>query len=255
MLQEVLNRLPTLEEGKKVVSVLSGGLDSTIVTYVLVEKYGAENVVAISYNYGQRQSIELEKAIITCNKLRIQHKILDISFLGEIVAPVSALSAVGTVAMPTIEQVLGDPRPSTEVPFRNLVLFSIGLAFAESNNCSFVFNGLQAHDEYSYWDTTQEFVKRMNDVSELNRKQHIKIISPFVEFSKKDEIAIGKELGVPFINTWTCYAGDTNGNGKACGRCPSCSERIQNFAMVGIIDPCQYEIEIPWYRLIEENAE
>jgi 7-cyano-7-deazaguanine synthase len=253
MLNEVLSRLPEIEEGTKVVSVLSGGLDSTIVTYTLVKKYGAENVVALSYNYGQKQSVELEKAILTCQKLGVVHKILDISFLGEVVSKVSALSRVGNVAMPTIEDVLGEPQPVTYVPYRNLILFSIGMSFAESNNASFVFNGLQAHDEYSYWDTTKAFVQSVNNVSELNRKNSVKIVSPFVEFSKKDEIQVGKELNVPWIDTWTCYEGD-NGKG-ACGRCPSCSERIMNFAKAGIKDECPYAIDVPWDKLIEENSE
>jgi len=93
----------------------------------------------------------------------------------------------------------------------------------------------------------------MNAVSELNREQMIEIVSPFVEFSKKEEIRVGQELGVDWNTTWTCYAGE-NGNG-ACGKCPSCSERIQNFAMAGIRDTCPYEIDIPWDKIIEANSE
>lgn len=253
MLQEVLNTLPELDQGKKVVSVLSGGLDSTIVTYTLVEKYGAENIIALSFNYGQKHTVELEKAAITCNKLGIPHKVLDISFLGKVIENVSALSASTNVAMPTIEDVLGEPQPVTYVPYRNMILFSIGLSFAESNEAQYVFNGLQAHDEYSYWDTTAEFTKRINAISELNRKNSVTIISPFVEFSKKDEIRVGKELDVTWIDTWTCYRGE-EGNG-ACGKCPSCSERIMNFAKAGIKDECPYEIDIPWDALIADNSE
>lgn len=253
MLNDVLERLPALNDGKRVVSVLSGGLDSTIVTYTLVEKYGKDNVVALSFNYGQKQNIELEKAATTCEKLGIGHHIIDISFLGSVVEKVSALSATGDVAMPTIESVLGEPQPPTYVPYRNMLLFSIALSFAESNDAQYVFNGLQAHDEYSYWDTTAEFTTRINAISQLNRKNDIKVVSPFVEFSKKDEIEVGKELNVPWIDTWTCYAGE-NGNG-ACGKCPSCSERIMNFAKAGLKDDCAYEIDIPWERLIEDNAE
>ena len=253
MLKDVLDKLPELNAGKRVVSVLSGGLDSTIVTYTLVEKYGKDNVVALSFNYGQRQTVELEKAKLTCAKLGIVHHIIDIGFLGKVVEKVSALSATGKVEMPTIEQILGEPQPVTYVPSRNAILFFIAASFAESNDAQFIFNGLQAHDEYSYWDTTQEFVKRINSVAELNRKNLIKIISPFVEFSKKDEIQVGQELNVPFIDTWTCYTGD-QGHG-ACGKCPSCSERIMNFAKAGIKDPIQYAMEIPWEQLIEENTE
>lgn len=250
MLVDVLSRMPELVAGTKVVSVLSGGLDSTIVTYALVEKYGVDNVIALSFNYGQTHSNELEKAVITCDKLGISHKVLDISFLGKVVENVSALSTYGDIEMPNIEAVLGEPQPVTYVPYRNQILFSITLAFAESNQCNFIFNGLQAHDEYSYWDTTKEFVSRMNAVSELNRENLIEIISPFVEFSKKEEIQVGNELNVPWVDTWTCYTGE-KGDG-ACGECPSCSERIQNFVLAGIKDTCPYATDIPWDQLISE---
>ena len=74
-LSEALNNLP--DTSKKVLAVLSGGLDSSVVTMLLVEKYGAENVVAVSYDYGQKQVVELEKAFALCNKLGIKHRILD----------------------------------------------------------------------------------------------------------------------------------------------------------------------------------
>lgn len=253
MLKDVLETLPQLTPGKRVVSVLSGGLDSTIVTYTLVEKYGKDNVIALSFNYGQKQTIELDKAKLTCQKLGIGHHIIDISFLGKVVEKVSALSATGNVAMPTIEDVLGLPQPPTYVPMRNLILFAIASSFAESNNAQFITSGLQVHDEYAYWDTSTEFVNRMNEIFELNREHKITLLAPFINMSKKEEIEIGKELDVPWFDTWTCYSGE-NGHG-ACGKCPSCSERIMNFAKAGLIDPCPYEIEIPWEQLIADNTD
>jgi 7-cyano-7-deazaguanine synthase len=232
-----------LPNKNKVVSVLSGGLDSTILTYMLVDKYGKDNVIALSFNYGQKQGIELEKASVTCKKLNIQHKIIDISFLGDIVAPVCANIKGTDVEMPTIQDVLGDPQPPTYVPYRNMILNSIAFSFAESNDCDAVFSGLQIHDEYGYWDTSRMFIDRMNSVSELNRQHQISFEAPFAEMSKKDEIEIGKELGVIFEDTMTCYNPTED---VACGKCPSCSERIQNFALAGIKDPCKYSIEIPW---------
>lgn len=231
----------------KVVSVLSGGLDSTILTYKLVNEYGKDNVFALSFNYGQKQGIELEKASITCNKLGIQHKIIDISFLGEIVSPVCANIKGTNVEMPTIQDVLGDPQPPTYVPYRNMILNSIAFSFAESNGCRYVYSGLQIHDEYGYWDTSRMFIDRMNDVSTLNRQHSIEFMAPFAEMSKKDEIEIGLTLKVPFQDTMTCYNPTDD---VACGVCPSCSERIQNFALAGIKDPCKYDIDIPWDDII-----
>lgn len=121
-LEEFKKTLPELDEGKKVVSVLSGGLDSSTLTYLLVDKYGKDNVVALSYFYGQKQSVELDKAKITCDKLGIKQHLLDITFLGEAVKNVCANIRGTDVDMPTIEDVLGDPQPPTEVPFRNAIL-------------------------------------------------------------------------------------------------------------------------------------
>lgn len=235
---------------EKIVSVLSGGLDSTILTYKLVNDYGPDNVVALSFNYGQKQGIELEKASLTCKKLGIQHKIIDISFLGEIVSPVCANIKGTNVDMPTIQDVLGDPQPPTYVPYRNMILNSIAFSFAESNDCIAVYSGLQIHDEYGYWDTSRMFIDRMNSVSQLNRQHNITFEAPFAEMSKKDEIKIGLELNVPFEDSMTCYNPTDD---IACGKCPSCSERIQNFILAGVKDPCKYNIVIDWDALIERN--
>lgn len=224
----------------KSVVLLSGGLDSTTLLYYAVQQHGKDNVFALTTNYGQRQSIEIEKAKISCAKLGVKHKILDISFLGDIVKDVSALSSSGDVKLPNIEEVLGDPQPPTYVPFRNLILHSIALSFAESNGCQVVYLGIQAHDLYSYWDTTPEFVSAVNKVAELNRHHMILMEAPFVTMEKAEEIKIGQELGVPYEDTWTCYRGP-NEKGEACGTCPSCAERKGAFKKLGLTDPIPYE--------------
>ena len=246
-LEQALAQLPDTEHN--VVSVLSGGLDSTILTYILVKKYGKDRVFALSYNYGQKQKRELDMARATCNWLGIAHKILDLSILGEIVKNVSANIGGTDVAMPTIKDVLGDPQPKTYVPFRNMILNSLAFSFAESNKASHVFTGLQVHDEYGYWDTSQKFVDSMNAVADQNRSHKVKLEAPFSALSKYDEIKIAEELGnVVFEYTLTCYDPDADGN--SCGKCPSCSERIANFAKAGIKDPIPYNIDIPWNKLL-----
>ena len=140
-LEQALAQLPDTEHN--VVSVLSGGLDSTILTYILVKKYGKDRVFALSYNYGQKQKRELDMARATCNWLGVAHKVLDLSILGEIVKDVSANIKGTDVAMPTIKDVLGDPQPKTYVPFRNMILNSLAFSFAECNKASHVFTGLQ----------------------------------------------------------------------------------------------------------------
>lgn len=246
-LAETLNLLP--ETDGNVISVLSGGLDSTIMTYTLKEKYG-HRVIAVSYDYNQKQKAELEKAAQTCAYLGIEHKILDLSILGNIAREVSANIGGSDVSMPTIREVLGDPQPKTYVPFRNMIINSITFSLAEAKKSNFVFTGLQIHDEYGYWDTTSKFVDSMNNVAAQNRTFKIKLIAPFSGLSKFQELEIAKEIGnIKYELTLTCYNPDDEG--RSCGKCPSCSERIANFIKAGIKDPIPYQTEIPWNTLIK----
>lgn len=247
-MNEALSKLPNTEHN--VVSVLSGGLDSTIMTYLLARKYGNSKVFALSYNYGQKQKLELEMAAKTCEYLGIAHKVLDLGILGEIVKEVSANIGGTNVSMPTIKDVLGDPQPKTYVPFRNMILNSLAFSYAESNKASHVFTGLQVHDEYGYWDTTQKFVDCMNAVADQNRTHKVKLEAPFSQLSKYDEIKIAEELGnVKLEYTLTCYNPDEHGN--SCGQCPSCAERIQNFIKAGVRDPIPYYPTIDWGRFVK----
>jgi len=243
-LKQSLENLPNTD--KKVIAVLSGGLDSSVMTMLLVEKYGKENVSAISYDYGQKQKIELGKAFTLCHMLGIKHKIIDLSILGEIAKPICANIGGTSVEMPNIKDVLGDPQPPTYVPFRNMILLSLTLSVAEVENASHVFTGLQVHDEYGYWDTSQTFVDSVNKVASQNRTHKVEIVAPFSHLSKAQEIEICIELDKVSLleNTLTCY--NPNEKGESCGKCPSCSERIMNFMKVGIKDPIPYSIEIPW---------
>lgn len=248
-LTQALQSLPDTDQN--VVSVLSGGLDSTIMTYILVKKYGKDKVFALSYNYGQKQKKELEMAAMTCNYLGIQHKVLDLGILGDIAKNMSANIGGSDVAMPTIKDVLGDPQPKTYVPFRNMILNSLAFSFAEANKATHVFTGLQVHDEYGYWDTTQKFVDCMNEVANQNRTHKVKLVAPFSRLSKYEEIKIAEELGnVKFEFTLTCY--NPNEKGESCAYCPSCSERIANFAKAGIADPIIYSKHVPWEHLIQK---
>jgi 7-cyano-7-deazaguanine synthase len=250
-MNEALSKLPDTDQN--VVSVLSGGLDSTIMTYILVKKYGNNRVFALSYNYGQKQVKELEMAAKTCQHLGIAHKVLDLGILGDIVKDVSANIGGTDVAMPTIKEVLGDPQPKTYVPFRNMILNALAFSFAESNKASHVFTGLQVHDEYGYWDTTQKFVDCMNAVADQNRTHKVKLEAPFSLLSKYDEIMIAQELGnVRFDYTLTCYNPDENGN--SCGKCPSCSERIANFIKARVKDPIPYNPPIDWEKYLPYNS-
>lgn len=241
-LKETLELLPITD--KNVLVSLSGGLDSTILTMLLVEKYGSDRVIALSYDYGQKQRIELQKAAELCKTLGIQHKILDLSILGEIAKPMCANIGGTEVEMPTIKDILGDPQPPTYVPFRNMILLSLTMSAAEVAKASHVFTGLQVHDEYGYWDTSQAFVDSMNKVASQNRTHKVEILAPFSHLSKTEELELCKEMGKLDLlhHTLTCY--NPNDKGESCGICPSCSERVRAFMNIGWIDPIPYSVNI-----------
>ena len=229
----------------KVLVVLSGGLDSSVVTMMLCDQYGSENVHAVTFDYNQKQKLEIEKASSLCKELKVEHTVLDLSVLGEIARPMSANISDTDIEMPNIKEVLGDPQPVTYVPFRNMILLSLSLSHAEVQGCNKVYTGLQVHDEYGYWDTTQKFVDSMNVVAGQNRQHAVEILAPFSQMSKADEIDVAIKLGKFDLlkHTLTCY----NPQGVvSCGKCPSCAERIMNFMKVGRKDPIPYDNDIDW---------
>ena len=246
---EALSLLP---EATGCVVILSGGMDSTIAMRLAVEKYGKQNVSALTFFYGQKQQREIDMAKMSTNLLGVKHKVVDASFLGDISKGFSA-NVDTDMEMPTIKDVLGDPRPKTYVPNRNMILMSIASAFAETQNVDTIICGLQVHDEYSYFDTTQRWVDKVNDLLSENRNIKIKLIAPFSILSKKQELSILQELDGNLMLTaftLTCY--NPNQQHESCGICPSCSERIANFAKIGTADPIAYSKVIDWEKLIDK---
>ena len=254
-IDQVSDALALLPDTKGCVVILSGGMDSTIAMRLAVKKYGSENVSALTFDYGQKQSIEIERAKKSTELLCVRHKIIDASFLGDISQGFSA-NVDKDIEMPTIRDVLGDPRPKTYVPNRNMILMSIAAAYAETRDVDTIITGLQVHDEYGYHDTSQRWVDKVNDLLSENRIIKIKLTAPFARLSKFQELNILRELEGNLnltFHTMTCY--NPNEQHESCGACPSCSERIKNFAMVGEKDPVPYSISIPWDELIERNKQ
>lgn len=247
---EAFKRLPDTD--KKVIVTHSGGMDSATAVILSALHYGPENVISLGYNYGQKQAVELEYAKRLCDKLGVERKTVDLHILGDIVRNVSANIGGSTIEMPTIKDVLGNPQPPTYVPYRNLVIFSLTSAFAEANGASHILSGLQVHDEYSYWDTTQKFVDSVNEVTSQNRSWPVTLTAPFSDLSKKQELELLIEAGQLYMleDSLTCYnptrISDTTA--ESCGKCPSCAERIKAFMDIKVKDPIVggYSIEVPW---------
>ena len=217
---------------KKVIS-LSGGLDSTVMAYWLVDNYGAENVLPVTYFYGQKNGIEIKSAQLTCEKLKIPYKCIDISFLGDLCKDVSSLSGTSTMDVPDSADVPQHTIPSTYIPYRNLIMLSVSMAYAESHGADEVYISSQLTD--IHWDSQINFVEALNDVSNLNIEQPIVVKAPFVYYSKVEEIKIGTKLDVPFEDTWSCY--DPQFLSQPCQVCTACVKRKEAFEEAGVIDP------------------
>lgn len=214
----------------KCVTLISGGLDSSTLLYWIAEKWGTSNIKALSVSYGQKHTREIDCAKYHTNYLNIDHTILDLSTVGEILR--SALINVD-LSIPRIQEVLGDPQPPTYVPFRNLILLSIAAGYAESHDAEIVYYAAQKHDLYGYWDTTDTFVSKVNDVFDLNRRHSISVQTPFLDCSKTDILKVALDLEVDLSHTWSCYSG----RDVPCLTCPTCAERTQAFMNVGLPDP------------------
>ena len=221
------------------VVLLSGGVDSTVLLFHVIREIGRGPVHALSFNYGQRHAKELECARKQAAAARVaQHRVIDLSFLGDLLKGGSALLQGGR-AVPDLEDLGADQlaQPPTYVPNRNMMLLAIAAAYAEANNIRDVYYGAQAQDEYGYWDCTAEFLERINQVLALNRNEPVSVHAPFVRMRKAETVKKGLDLGVDFAQTWSCY----RGREKACGACPTCIERLNAFREAGIQDPLPYE--------------
>lgn len=227
---------------KKCVIPISGGLDSTVILHHAKKNLKFEEIHCISFNYGQRHVRELECADYQCKEIDVKdHKVLDISFIKDIVTTSSLTNTDIDVAK--TKDVLGDPQTVNYVPFRNMMLLSICCAYAESVGASTVFHGAALVDSQAgYWDGSKEFLHNINDVISLNRRDRVSIEAPLISMSKKEIIELGIELHVNFAETHTCYSG----NKVADASNPASSSRIQGFIKAGYIDPVKYKQNIPW---------
>lgn len=211
----------------KTILVLSGGLDSTTLLYHLLDL--KHEVKCISFNYGQRHSRELEQAKKTCEKLGVEHKIIDISFMKSIA---SNSSLTGDIATPH-GHYEAENMKLTVVPNRNMIMASIAIGWAVNLGYEAVAFGVHAGDHAIYPDCRPEFVQKLKEIAQIANFSSINILTPFL-FMDKGDIAIrGKELNIDYSLTHTCYEGTE----KPCGLCGACQERKMAFEKAQAIDP------------------
>lgn len=220
--------------GKKAVVVISGGLDSTTLLYDVVAELGKDNVQAISFNYNQKHKCELEKAKKTCEKLGVNHRVLSLAVLNE-VAP-SALTR-DDWEVPS-GHYSDENMKQTVVPNRNMVMLSLAAAYAMGVKAQELYYGAHAGDHTIYPDCRKEFIDSMVQSIKLADWNEVELKAPYWQIDKVGILKIGKELGVDYSLTHTCY--NPNKEGESCGKCGSCRERLEAFEKNGIKDPLKY---------------
>ncbi len=227
---------------KKAVVLLSGGLDSA--TALAIAQSSGFEAYALSFRYGQRHEHELTCATRIAERAGVgKHVVaeIDLRVFGG-----SALTS-DRIAVPkdrSAGQMAGAEIPVTYVPARNTVFLSFALAWAETLACSDIFIGVNALDYSGYPDCRPEYIAAFERMANLATKagveggQRLTIHAPLIEMTKAQIIRMGRELGVDYAMTSTCY--DPAPGGLACGRCDACQLRLKGFAENGIDDPGRY---------------
>ncbi|MDX5406941.1 MAG: 7-cyano-7-deazaguanine synthase QueC [Chromatiaceae bacterium] len=215
----------------KVVVIYSGGMDSFTVLHKAVQ--AGHDVYALSFNYGQRHVKELQCAAAVCQQLGIKHKIVDISAINQLLA---GSSLTDDIDIPE-GHYAADNMKSTVVPNRNMILLSLAVGYAVSIGANQVYYGAHSGDHFIYPDCRPEFVQKMHDVCQIANYEPVDIVSPYLRQTKIEILADGLAMGLDYSQTWTCY----NGREKACGKCGSCQERLEAFALNHTTDPLPYE--------------
>ncbi|MFN3870665.1 MAG: 7-cyano-7-deazaguanine synthase QueC [Aquificaceae bacterium] len=204
---------------KRVIVLLSGGMDSATLLWLCKREF--QEVYALSFDYGQKHKIELKYAKELARIAQVkEHIVVEVPHYKLIT---SALLEGG----PEVPKgPYGEEVPATNVPMRNLVFLAIAGSFADSYEIDHIAIGVHALDT-PYPDCRVEFITAMesaiNSASAYvaKSKRRIHIYAPFLGTSKVDIARLGKELGVPFEKTYSCYMGTE----PPCGVCATCIQR------------------------------
>lgn len=225
---------------QQAVVLLSGGLDSTTVLAIARSQGFACN--CLSFRYGQRQAIELDRAKTIAQHFgAVRHLVLrvDLDAIGGS-ALTDAIEVPKDRPFAEMEQTI----PVTYVPGRNIIFLAHALSWAEVLGAADIFLGINAIDYSGYPDCRPEFLDAFARMANLGTRAGttgtpFRLHAPLIHLSKKEIILKGTELGVDYGLTHSCY--DPEGD-RACGRCDACRLRLQGFREAGLTDPAPYVI-------------
>jgi 7-cyano-7-deazaguanine synthase len=221
---------------RRAIVLFSGGVDSTTTLAIAVEE--GYNPVAVTFDYGQRHHVEIERSRQVLKQFSSPEQILlkvDLTQIGG-----SALTS--PIAVPKSRRI--DPSiPVTYVPGRNLIFLSMAAAVGEVLNIYDLFFGANVLDYSGYPDCRPEFLTSLEQTLNLGTKagaegKSFRIHAPLLSLTKREIILKGMSLGVDYQFTHSCY--DPGPEGEACGVCDSCQLRLKGFQEAGLSDPVKY---------------
>jgi len=215
---------------KKALIILSGGMDSV----TLLHEYKENIAMAVTFDYGSNHNQrEIPLAKLHCERLGIKHIVIPLDFMHQYFK--SSLLQ-GADAIPE-GHYADENMKSTVVPFRNGIMLAIACGIAESNGLTEVMIANHAGDHAIYPDCRATFIESMSEAMAYGTYEHIKVVAPYTGITKGQIAEHGKELGLNYAETWSCYKGGE----KHCGKCGTCVERKEALEYAGIEDPTEYE--------------
>jgi len=225
---------------KKSIVLFSAGVDSTTALYWALDRY--DRTFALTFDYGQRNRIELDMARKISQKLNVPQKILrvDLKQIGG-----SSLTDTN-LSLPQYERIeeIEAGLPSTYVPFRNGIFLALAAAWAEAEGVKDIVCGFNVIDAPNYPDTRDQFVQAMQEAINQGTKaslsqEKIQIIAPFLSMKKSEIIKQGLALGADYSFAISCYSGEE----IPCQKCSSCVLRQKAWEEVGLQDPLVLRLE------------
>ena len=201
----------------KAIVIFSGGQDSTTCLYWAKTQF--KEVEAVTFDYGQRHTLEIECAKEIAESIGVQHHILDMSLLNQL--------APNALTRTDIEVAEGDGNelPNTFVPGRNLLFLSFAGVLAKQVSAKHLITGVSETDFSGYPDCRDIFIKSLNVTLNLSMDETFVIHTPLMWLDKKEVWKLSDELGVMDTireKTLTCYNGI---KADGCGKCPACELR------------------------------
>lgn len=210
--------------------IVSGGMDSITMLY----DFASEIALGISFDYGSNHNDkEIPFAKMHCERLGIKHVTIPLDFMHQYFKS-SLLEGGDAIPEGHYEE---DNMKSTVVPFRNGIMLAIAVGMAESNGLKKIFIANHGGDHTIYPDCRPEFIKAFNDASIAGTFEGLTIEAPYTNITKADIAKRGKELGIDYTETWSCY----KGGDKHCGKCGTCVERKEALFLAGIDDKTIYD--------------